>query len=347
VRTPTPLATPVVPAPQLQTRTTHTLRELSAPLLVPPVTVVGPTGDFELERGSLLVGRLPECNILLGDELVSRMHARISVQEDCVQVEDLHSTNGVYVNGMRVTNTFALRQGARILIGTTELSLFEIRDSSVMKVYGERMATSPYVSAAPGSMQPPVGPLSRGPEERPRPSPADRSDDRSRLVLKLKQGEESRRPTSPPPVAERIPSTARASALKMIGALAERLAVSGELDEAVYVLSGQLRRVLQGANTGLVVPPDVMTLASHYALLLSQWSGESVWIDYVVELHLSASALMDPVTLMVFEGVVSKTASYDKLLLTYYVDALRKQRAHFSVEERGRVERLALFTGRG
>ncbi len=299
-----------------------------------------------MERGSLLVGRLSECNILLADELVSRMHARISVQDDGVHVEDLHSTNGVYVNGMRVTNTFALRQGARILIGTTELSLFEIRDSSVMKVYGERLATSPHVSAAPGSRQPPVGPLSRTPEERPRPAPVGRSDDRARLSLQLKQSEESRIPTSPPPAPERVPSTARANALKMIGALAERLAISGELDEAVYVLSGQLKRILQGVNTGLIVPLDVMSLASHYALSLSRWSGQSIWIDYVVELHLSARALMDPVTLVEFEGIVTKTDSYDKLLLTYYVDALRQQRAHFSVEERGRVERLTLFTGR-
>ena len=82
---------------------------------------------MELREGSLLAGRLPECDVMIDDGLVSRMHARISVRDDSVVVEDLHSTNGVYVNGARITHSALLREGDRLLIGTTEISLFEAR----------------------------------------------------------------------------------------------------------------------------------------------------------------------------------------------------------------------------
>jgi len=140
----TPIATPVVPAPERK----HEDRARGGrprPELCAPVTVITPVGDMELGSGSLLIGRLPECDVLLSDTLVSRMHARISVQSDSVVVEDLHSTNGVYVNGQRVGHSTVLCEGDRILIGTIEFSLFETRDSSLMRVRAARP-----VSSAPG-----------------------------------------------------------------------------------------------------------------------------------------------------------------------------------------------------
>jgi len=104
----TPVATPVVPAPERKVE--DRAREPGQRLeLTAPVTVITPQGDLELGTGSLLIGRLPECDVLLQDNLVSRMHARISVQHDGVVVEDLHSTNGVYVNGRRVGHSRELR----------------------------------------------------------------------------------------------------------------------------------------------------------------------------------------------------------------------------------------------
>ena len=127
----TPLATPVVPAPKLHpSQANNRLR----PALVAPVSIVTPVGEFELLQGALVVGRLPECVVCLNDPLVSRMHLRIIVQGESVLVEDLHSANGVYLNGARVASTAVLREGDRILIGTTELSLFELRDSSRSKL---------------------------------------------------------------------------------------------------------------------------------------------------------------------------------------------------------------------
>jgi len=109
-------------------------------------------------------------------------------------------------------------------------------------------------------------------------------------------------PTRP----DNVPSTARADALKMIGGLADRLAATGNLEEAAQVLSGHLRRILKGANSGLVVTADVAGSAAHHALTLARWTKQPLWADYVVELHLSARLVMSAPTLAAFEDVISK-----------------------------------------
>lgn len=72
----------------------------------------------------LLIGRGAEADLRLNDPGVSRRHAMITVTGDpdhpVVTVEDLGSTNGVHVNGSRVTKT-RVGEGARIEVGNTRL----------------------------------------------------------------------------------------------------------------------------------------------------------------------------------------------------------------------------------
>jgi hypothetical protein len=138
---------------------------------------------------------------------------------------------------------------------------------------------------------------------------------------------------------DQVPSTARADALKMIGGLADRLAATGNLEEAAQVLSGHLKRILKGANSGLLVPPDVAASAAHHALTLARWTKLPLWADYVVELHLSARLVMSAVTLASFEDVIGKL-DFDRMLLGYYVDGLKDRVDKLDIDERRRVERL-------
>lgn len=50
-----------------------------------------------------LVGREEECQVVLNEEHVSRYHAKITVQNNKVSIEDLHSKNGTYINGKKLT----------------------------------------------------------------------------------------------------------------------------------------------------------------------------------------------------------------------------------------------------
>ena len=69
-----------------------------------------------LDRDELSLGRSPECNIYLPTKVISRYHAHLTVTSRYILVEDLESTNGIFVNDCRV-NRFMLGSGDAFTIG--------------------------------------------------------------------------------------------------------------------------------------------------------------------------------------------------------------------------------------
>ena len=68
----------------------------------------------------ITIGRAPNCTIMIPDDTyVSQLHARIYRTGEGACVEDLGSTNGSYVNGVRVTGIHQLDKGDRLQIGST------------------------------------------------------------------------------------------------------------------------------------------------------------------------------------------------------------------------------------
>lgn len=55
-----------------------------------------------LKEGEHIVGRSQKATIVVHDDAISRQHFKISVQGNQATLEDLESTNGTYVNGIRV-----------------------------------------------------------------------------------------------------------------------------------------------------------------------------------------------------------------------------------------------------
>jgi hypothetical protein len=84
----------------------------------------------ELEVGSelifdahaLTIGRAPNNDVSLPtDEYASSRHARIEPRRDGVWISDIGSTNGTFVNGIRVTRERRLAPGDQVRIGETDL----------------------------------------------------------------------------------------------------------------------------------------------------------------------------------------------------------------------------------
>jgi hypothetical protein len=75
---------------------------------------------------SLLVGRASECDITLPSSQVSRHHARLSVTEEALQIEDLGSANGTLVNGQVLAQAQTLRDGDELLFHDT---LFRVSEN--------------------------------------------------------------------------------------------------------------------------------------------------------------------------------------------------------------------------
>jgi pSer/pThr/pTyr-binding forkhead associated (FHA) protein len=69
--------------------------------------------------GQGVIGRAADCAVQLDDPLVSRRHARILSGELGTAIEDLDSSNGLYVNGRRVCEITPLHPGDVIALGAT------------------------------------------------------------------------------------------------------------------------------------------------------------------------------------------------------------------------------------
>lgn len=78
--------------------------------------------QFRIEERALL-GRAPECDLILFDRATSRTHAEIRKTEDGFILEDLGSTNGTYHNENRLEGGILLKNNDEIRIGQ-EVFLF-------------------------------------------------------------------------------------------------------------------------------------------------------------------------------------------------------------------------------
>jgi adenylate cyclase len=81
--------------------------------------------------GEVVIGRSPECQVVLKDFGISRQHARIVVDEDGVRIQDLKSKNGTQVNGVPVVEA-PLKDGDRILLGKFQLTFSKTLEGKVV-----------------------------------------------------------------------------------------------------------------------------------------------------------------------------------------------------------------------
>jgi predicted component of type VI protein secretion system len=86
------------------------------------------TGMSILVENELLIGRHAQgAGRLADDAEISRSHARVTLEESgfCA-IEDLGSTNGTYVNGLRINSPATLAEGDTIELGSTTLVVREL-----------------------------------------------------------------------------------------------------------------------------------------------------------------------------------------------------------------------------
>ena len=72
------------------------------------------------ERSELTIGRHHGCDVVLGDPEISRRHAHLRFRDGRWILQDLDSTNGTYVNGVRVGRC-QLRPGDHVSVGGADL----------------------------------------------------------------------------------------------------------------------------------------------------------------------------------------------------------------------------------
>lgn len=76
-----------------------------------------------LQKRQLIIGRSNECDYIIDEPSVSRRHAILYIQGNRYYIEDLNSTNGVYVNKKRVSTKTQVEGSDTITIGNHSFSL--------------------------------------------------------------------------------------------------------------------------------------------------------------------------------------------------------------------------------
>jgi pSer/pThr/pTyr-binding forkhead associated (FHA) protein len=118
------------PAPQSTPAPVQQHKPPPGPVLTPTnangklvIVSLGASSEYPLEQDEVNIGRMPESDICLKDDLrVSRHHAVIHRAPTAFILTDLESGNGTYVNGIKIAAPILMRSGDQIRIGQTEMT---------------------------------------------------------------------------------------------------------------------------------------------------------------------------------------------------------------------------------
>jgi DNA-binding winged helix-turn-helix (wHTH) protein len=92
-----------------------------------PATLISRSADNAQGYISLgdvtTIGRSETCDVVISHSIVSRLHARITLEHDRYILSDAGSANGTYVNGEQVVEGRQLSSGDEIWLGSADVTL--------------------------------------------------------------------------------------------------------------------------------------------------------------------------------------------------------------------------------
>ncbi|PWU19471.1 MAG: hypothetical protein C5B50_06410 [Verrucomicrobia bacterium] len=164
------------------------------------------TWEIQLKPGANFIGRAAANDFTLEDSSVSGSHCQLLVEESCVVLKDLGSTNGTFINRTQIKEA-VLQDGQNIQLGGVSMIFYADTQSRA------GVPTAPIISAAP--LPPASGPIRIAtassvpqPAATPPPIPASASSDTVRLARPPDQSRDREGAPTPsqPPVRVRLPT---------------------------------------------------------------------------------------------------------------------------------------------
>jgi pSer/pThr/pTyr-binding forkhead associated (FHA) protein len=116
---PRPAAAPSNPAKPA--KPSRSERGTARSLVVTEGSLKGTT--IALASAPVLIGRSPECTLVLDDDYSSGRHARLFSSDGRWMIEDLGSTNGTFIGRTQLTAPTPVEPGTQLRIGRTVLEL--------------------------------------------------------------------------------------------------------------------------------------------------------------------------------------------------------------------------------
>jgi len=112
---------------------------------------------FECDRNEISIGRDIANDFVINDAEVSRRHARLTLEVDRYQIEDMNSTNGTYIDGQRLIGPHIMAIGEIIMFGDNVGVIFEgeTAPSDITVISTVDLGSTP-VAAIPAPIETPV-----------------------------------------------------------------------------------------------------------------------------------------------------------------------------------------------
>ncbi|MFT7405557.1 FHA domain-containing protein [Zhongshania sp.] len=97
--------------------------------------------DYLITATETSIGRSPESDIRLLSSSVSRNHGVLKIKDDILNFEDFGSSNGTYINTIKVVGETALKNGDALQVGDFELKVLLDTDDDTTTFNGDDDAT--------------------------------------------------------------------------------------------------------------------------------------------------------------------------------------------------------------
>ncbi|HET9108974.1 MAG TPA: AAA family ATPase [Steroidobacteraceae bacterium] len=106
--------------------------------------------EITLTQGRIIVGRTPDNDLQIDSRFVSRHHCQITTSANSSVIEDLNSTNGIYVKSRRVRRHY-LNDGDVVLVGKHELIYVDERLARTRSNINDTVPGLPVLQRAEGT----------------------------------------------------------------------------------------------------------------------------------------------------------------------------------------------------
>src|SRR5580698_7526140 len=113
----------------------------------------GPSAGTTVDVGDQVVIGREVGDLVIPDPEMSRSHTRVRAVDGGVVIEDLGSTNGTFVNNVRITEPLRVTTNATIRTGGSEMTL-DLLTPAITRLRGTVPAAAPVAAAAVAAAAP-------------------------------------------------------------------------------------------------------------------------------------------------------------------------------------------------
>ncbi len=299
--------------------------------------------DLDVGEGEFVVGRQPDCSLALDDALVSRRHALFRVVEGRLEVQDLGSRNGVFVNGDRIHGRVRLNAGDRTRIGSQELIVKQTskrraapskRKAQLARTMELGVCPSCSLAVTPSSDRCPRcdAELGRASASSANP-PSDIGDSTGDSTGDLYS------------MSDEATEVEEADPLMLLANIAGKALTMGRYHDAERILGTWFETALNQLQRQEPLEDDELSQLADYAVRVAEAAARPQLLDPVFRLYAEAEKLMPADTVDSLYGIVYAVRYSNPVPLRDYLAKLHKMEHDFTPSQRFLLRRLEGLEG--